>query len=107
MNVTLCCRHTQQWTALRAQGVQTPQIAAWQRLPDLPAATYANSDPASSIYSYLLNVYNVAGFQDVRRSVWRHTSSCDVCPGCDRASLVQLWRASLGRCPISMTTSPA
>ncbi len=66
--LTLACRNTQQWTALRAQGVQTPQIAAWQRLPDLPAATYANSDPASSIYSYLLNVYNVAGFQDVRRS---------------------------------------
>ena len=46
--------------------MQTPQIAAWQRLPDLPGATFANSDPASDIYSYLLNVYNVAGFQDVR-----------------------------------------
>jgi len=80
--LTLCCRHTQQWTALRAQGVQTPQIAAWQRLPDLPAATYANSDPASSIYSYLLNVYNVAGFQDVRRSACRHVTQLRCAPSC-------------------------
>ncbi len=63
---TLSCLDTQQWTALRAQGVQTPQIAAWQRLPDLPA-TYANTNAASVLYSYVLNVYSAPSFQDVRR----------------------------------------
>ena len=55
----------QQWTALRGQGVQTPQIAAWQRLPDMPA-TYANTNAASVIYNYVLNVYKAPSFQDVR-----------------------------------------
>ena len=41
-----------------------------------PARHVRDSDPASSIYSYLLNVYNVAGFQDVRRILAVFTNKC-------------------------------
>ena len=59
----------QEWTALRAQGIQTPQIAVWQRLPILPDSTFANTARANAIYNYVLNVYRSAAFQDVSASM--------------------------------------
>ena len=56
----------QEWAALRAQGIQTPQIAAWQRLPVLPGSTFANTVRTKVMYNYVLNVYRAPQFQDVR-----------------------------------------
>ena len=56
----------QEWSALRLRGIQTPQIAAWQRLPILPARTFANTRRKDAIYNYVLNVYRSPRFADVR-----------------------------------------
>ena len=46
-------------------GIQTPQIAAWQRLPPQPARTFANTRRPDAIYNYVLNVYRSPRFADV------------------------------------------
>lgn len=56
----------QEWTALRLQGIQTPQVTVWQRMPIRPARTFANTRRIDAIYNYVLNVYNSPFLQDVR-----------------------------------------
>lgn len=54
----------QTWAALRAQGIRTPEVAAWQRVP-LPPATLATTNKAKVAYTYVLKVYNEPAYQQV------------------------------------------
>ena len=61
----LTCRHClQTWAALRAQGIKTPQIAAWQRVP-AQGVTFSASAKAVAMYPYVLNVYNNPSYAQV------------------------------------------
>lgn len=55
----------QVWAGLRAQGIHTPEIAIWQRVPP-PSQPFNSTNRAGAIYPYVLNVYNDARFQQVR-----------------------------------------
>ena len=57
---------TQTWAALRAQGIRTPEVAAWQRVPP-PPATLAGSNTTRLAYTYIMNVYNVPAYQQARQ----------------------------------------
>lgn len=59
-----CSLHSQVWADLRSQGIKTPEIAAWQRMP-MEGTPFNSSNKAKAIYPYLLNVYNDARFQQV------------------------------------------
>ena len=52
----------QEFTALRAQGIATPEVAMWQRFPDNPTPA---SDGGDWGYRHVLNVYNDPAYQQV------------------------------------------
>ena len=54
----------QEWANLRAQGIKTPEIAAWQRMPP-PGFNFNSTNRAKAIYPYVLTVYNDPPFQQV------------------------------------------
>jgi hypothetical protein len=49
----------QEWSALRASGIQTPDVAVWQLLPATP---FANTAPRTVLYPYMLDLYNVPAY---------------------------------------------
>lgn len=55
----------QVWANLRSQGIKTPEIAAWQRMP-AEGTPFNSTNKVKAIYPYVLNVYNDARFQQVR-----------------------------------------
>ena len=54
----------QEWANLRAQGIKTPEIAAWQRMP-VEGMSFSAANKARAIYPYVLNVYNDPRFSQV------------------------------------------
>jgi hypothetical protein len=54
----------QEWANLRAQGIKTPEIAAWQRMP-VEGMGFGAANKARAIYPYVLNVYNDPRFSQV------------------------------------------
>ena len=52
----------QQFAALRAQGIATPEVAMWQRFPENPTPS---SDGGDWLYKRVLAVYNDAAYQQV------------------------------------------
>ena len=54
----------QEWANLRAQGIKTPEIAAWQRMP-VEGTPVSAANRAKAIYPYVLNVYNDPRFSQV------------------------------------------
>jgi hypothetical protein len=54
----------QEWANLRAQGIKTPEIAAWQRMP-VEGMGFSAANKAKAIYPYVLNVYNDPRFSQV------------------------------------------
>lgn len=55
----------QTWAALRASGIRTPEVAAWQRVP-VAGKSFSASNRAGAIYPYVLNVYNAPAYSQVR-----------------------------------------
>jgi hypothetical protein len=64
LNDILVLSHPQEWANLRSQGIKTPEIAAWQRMP-VEGSAYNYTNRAKAIYPYVLNVYNDPRFQQV------------------------------------------
>lgn len=60
----------QVWTTLRSQGIPTPEVAAWQRLP-IPPKTFATVRRDRQAYAYVLNVYSAPQFQQVLSAALR------------------------------------
>lgn len=52
------------WSALRAQGTRTPDVAAWQRLPP-PPATLGSTTRSNLMYPMILDIYNAPQFQEI------------------------------------------
>ncbi len=59
------CPAPQEWTALRKQGLRTPDIAPWQRLPGAPNKL-SSATRKTFGYPYVLNVLNTAAYSSVR-----------------------------------------
>jgi hypothetical protein len=54
----------QVWADLRAQGIRTPEIAIWQRVPQA-GRPFTAANRARAIYPKALNVYNDPRFSQV------------------------------------------
>ncbi len=54
----------QVWADLRAQGIRTPEIAIWQRVPQ-PSKPFSAANKKAAIYPKVLNVYNDPRFAQV------------------------------------------
>lgn len=52
------------WAQLRKNGIRTPEVSAWQRVP-YEYQKFSQTNRAKAIYPYLLNVYNVPEYQQV------------------------------------------
>ena len=59
----------EEWEALRASGVKTPDLALWQRLPALPLVTLATIEKGKGglsfdayMFTYVLKLYNEPRF---------------------------------------------
>ncbi len=59
------CSMTQTWAALREQGIRTPEVAAWQRMP-AAANRFSDAAKAKAVYPYILNIYNAPAYSQVR-----------------------------------------
>lgn len=64
----------QVWSALRAQGIRTPDVAAWQRVPP-PPNTPANTDRSTLAYPMVVDLYNAPQFQQVALRLCGHNAS--------------------------------
>lgn len=58
------CSITQTWAALREQGIRTPEVAAWQRMP-AAANRFSDAAKAKAMYPYILNIYNAPAYSQV------------------------------------------
>ena len=54
----------QVWADLRSQGIRTPEIAIWQRVPQ-PSKPFSAANRATALYPKVLNVYNEPRFSQV------------------------------------------
>ena len=59
----------QTWAALRAKGIRTPDVAAWQRVP-VAWQKYSAANRARTSYPYVMNVYNAPAYSQASRSSW-------------------------------------
>lgn len=67
----------QVWADLRAQGIRTPEIAIWQRVPQA-GRPFSAANRAKAIYPKVLNVYNDPRFLQVR-GVQLRAARCGAC----------------------------
>ena len=61
MMVRLGASSVQTWAGLRAKGIRTPEVAAWQRLP-VAGQRYSTKNRARASYPYVMNVYNAPAY---------------------------------------------
>ncbi len=61
----------QVWADLRSQGIRTPEIAIWQRVPQA-GRPFTAANRARAIYPKVLNVYNDPRFSQVQLHAARH-----------------------------------
>lgn len=54
----------QTWADLRAKGIRTPEVAAWQRVP-VAGQRFSAQNRARAIYPYVMNVYNAPAYSQV------------------------------------------
>ena len=52
------------WADLRSQGIPTPEIAIWQRMPK-EGLPFNAANKKAALYPYTLNVYNDPRFSQV------------------------------------------
>ena len=59
----------QTWAGLRAKGIRTPDVAAWQRVP-VAWQKYSAANRARASYPYVMNVYNAPAYQQASHCPW-------------------------------------